>query len=594
MKSKTTALWFVFAAALAAFIWLYETKLQPAPPVHTTLLAGLRAADVTEIQIFPSGSREILAVRTNSIWQLEKPLAYPAQAAAIETLLASLEKLSPALRLNAAEMQGNKNADAEFGFENPQFTLDLDADGQSWHLRVGNMTAPGDGVYVRVVGQAGAYVTDPDWLRQLPRDVNAWRDSALVDLAGSVDWLVITNGTRAIELRRDATNHLWRITSPLQARANNLFMATALEQLSSAKVSQFVTDDPKADLTAYGLQPAALDVWLGSGTNYLAAVHAGKDSPDHAGQVYAQREGWNSVVTVASSTFAPWRGSVNDFRDPRLLDFTAPVAEIDVRGENDFTLLENGTNGWAVAGEKFPADEDSVKEFVGLLTNLRIAEFVKDFATATDLQGFGISTNSRQITLNSNSRDTNSVIAQIVFGTAGTNQIFVKRSDEVFVYALPLDDYKRLPEYGWEFRDRRIWNFSETNIAKITLHQGGQMRQILRTGANAWSLAPGSQGIINPLAIEETAHRLGQLAATGWVGRNFPAPEKFGLDTNNLDLAVELKNGEKHSVDFGGVVPGTQTVFAAVTLDGERWTFVFPAPLCALVAAYLTIPQNTP
>jgi len=592
MKSKTTALWFVFAAALAAFIWLYETKLQPAPPVRTTLLAGLRAAAVTDIQIFPSGTREISALRTNGIWQLEKPLNYPAQSAAIETLLASLEQLSPALRLNAAEMQGRKNADAEFGFDNPQFTLDLDAGDQSWHLQVGNMTAPGDGVYVRVVGQAGAYVTDPDWLRQLPREVNAWRDSALVDLAGSVDWLVITNGTRSIELRRDATNHLWRITSPLQARANNLLIATALEQLSSAKVSQFVNDAP-ADLTAYGLQPAALDVWLGSGTNYLAAVHAGKDLPDHPGQIYAQREGWNSVVTVASDTFAPWRGAVNDFRDPRLLDFTARVAEIDVRGENGFTLLENGANGWTVAGEKFPADEDSVKEFVGLLTNLRIAEFVKDTATATDLQGFGISTNSRQITLRSTAGDTNSVIAQIIFGTAGTNQIFVKRGDEGFVYALSLADYKQLPEYGWEFRDRRIWNFSETNVAEITLHQGGQTRQILRTGANSWSVALGSPGI-NPLAIEETVHRLGQLAATGWAGRNFPAPEKFGLNTNNLDLTVELKNGEKRAVDFGGVVPGTQTVFAAVTLDGERWTFEFPAPLCALVAAYLTIPQNAP
>jgi len=47
-------------------------------------------------------------------------------------------------------------------------------------------------------------------------------------------------------------------------------------------------------------------------------------------------------------------------------------------------------------------------------------------------------------------------------------------------------------------------------------------------------------------------------------------------------------------VDFGGGVPGRRTVYAAVTLDGERWIFEFPPALCALVAAYLTIPQNDP
>jgi hypothetical protein len=120
------------------------------------------------------------------------------------------------------------------------------------------------------------------------------------------------------------------------------------------------------------------------------------------------------------------------------------------------------------------------------------------------------------------------------------------------------------------------------------------MRQLLRTGTNAWSLAPGSQGIINPLAVEETVHRLGELTADGWVGRNFAAPEKLGFDTNNLQIAFELKTGEKYAVDFGGVVPNRKTVFATATLDGERWTFVFPEILAPMVAAYLTLPPNTP
>ena len=59
-------------------------------------------------------------------------------------------------------------------------------------------------------------------------------------------------------------------------------------------------------------------------------------------------------------------------------------------------------------------------------------------------------------------------------------------------------------------------------------------------------------------------------------------------------MTVELKSAEKFVLDFGGTVPQTQTVFAATTLDGDRWIFVFPPPLAQLVAAYLTVPPTTP
>jgi hypothetical protein len=151
----------------------------------------------------------------------------------------------------------------------------------------------------------------------------------------------------------------------------------------------------------------------------------------------------------------------------------------------------------------------------------------------------------------------------------------------------------RLPENGWEFRNRRVWSFTETNIAQVTLRQGGKTRVMVRTGNEKWSLAAG-QGIINPPAIEETMHRLGELTAAGWVARNIAEPEKFGLDKGNLSVTIDLKTGEKLNLDFGTEIPQGQTALAAVTLEGERWAFVFPPVLYQFVATYLTIPANTP
>jgi len=598
MKSNTTTLWLVLAAVLAAAVWFVEKHFQPAAQPDNALLAGLQAADVTSIQVIPPGGREISVIRTNGSWYLERPVAYPARGIAIESLLSTLEKLTPSLRLTAAESATHKNADAEYGFENPQYTLDVTAGEQSWHLKIGSKTAPGDGVYVRLVGGAGLYVTDVDWLQSLPHDVAAWRDTSLVADVSAIDWLVITNGAKAIELRRDPTNRLWRMVRPLQAaRADSAYITTALQQLHTATTTHFVTDDPKADLASFGLQPAELDVWLGQGTNLIDGIHAGKDSTENPGQIFARRDGWNSVVTTAKEAIAPWRGDVNDFRDPHLLDITGSVAEIEVRGVNNFTLQRQGSNQWAVAGEKFPVDMQNLQLFARMLASLRITEFRKDVVTGPDLQGFGLApTNSLSITLRAIAGDTNAVIAGIIFGATETNKVFVKRADEPFVYVLALPDVQQLPRAGWQFRDRHIWSFSPTNVAQVTLHRAGKTQQFIHNGFQKWSVAPGSQGIIpDTVGLEESVNQFGSLATDFWLNRNF-TPEQYGFTTNSPQITFELTSGEKLSLDLGQEIPSatTPTACAAVTLDGDRWAFILSPAIYQLVDLYLKIPAGAP
>jgi hypothetical protein len=591
MNSKTTGIWFTIAAALFALIFVFEHFLRPAAGESSCILSELRPTAVTSVQVIPSGALEICADRTNGAWRLTKPIAYPAQPAAIEALLDALQKLTPATRISAAELRGHHDADTEFGFETPRLSLVIEAGDQRRQLLVGNKTPPGDQVFLRVVGMDGAFVADADWLKFIPRSANDWRDTALVDANNrGLDWIVLTNGTKVIELRRDVTNHLWRMIRPFPARADTDRITDALQRLQTARVTQFITDDPKTDLTGFGLQPADLDLWLGRGTNFISAIHEGKSPTNDPAQVFAKRDEWNAIVTTAKEPLLPWRGSVNDFRDSHLLELIAPVAEVEMLGRDNFTLQRQGSNDWQIVGEKFSVDAENARLFIKTLAGLRVAEFVKDVVTAPDLPTYGLATPTRLITLRSVAGDTNSVMVQLSFGTNQNNEVFVRRSDEDFVYAVTVEDFNRLPEAAWEFRERRIWDFTEGDVVQITLRQNGKTRQIVRNGLNKWSLAAGSQGIINPPAIEETAHRFGGLTAAGWVGRNVTEPEKFGLNTNNLQIVIELKNSTKYTVDFGAELPASQTALAAVMLDGERWAFVFPPVLYQFVLSYLTIP----
>ena len=602
MNSKTTWIWFVVAAMFAAFIFISQHYFRTPATLADAIFPGLQPSEVTSIQIIPAVPLEIRADRVDGSWLLSKPISYPAQSAAIETLLAALQKLAPT-KISPEELRGHTNSDAEFGFDNPQTTLVIGAGDKIWQLKVGNRTAPGDQVYLRVGGMAGVFVSDADWLKFIPRSAADWRSTALVE-AGQNDFdsIILTNDAKVVELHRDTTNRLWRMTRPLQARANNDLINGALLQLQAAQVTQFVTDDTNVDLASFGLQPDDLDLRLGHGTNFTAGIHVGKSLTNGISQIYAKREGWNAIVTTASQPFAPWHGAVNDFRDPYLLELTeqtAPVAEIEVRddGTNNFTLQRQGTNGWRIAGEKFPTDAANVQQFMKTLAGLRVANFVAEAVTGPDLQAYGLEPEpTRRITLRSTIGDSNAVIAQLSFAVR-TNVIFVRRTGEDFIYSITPEDYSRLPDADWEFRDRQIWDFTPKDVAQITLHQDGRTRTMIHDGVNKWSFAAGSQGVITGKSIEDTTTALGDLAAFTWVGRNVTPTEENGFNTNNLQIVFELKNGEKHSVDFGrefqyqGKWPDA---LASVTLDGERWAFLFPPGLYQFVLSYLTIPANVP
>lgn len=591
MNSKHTLTWFVIAVALFMFIFIYEYFQRLTVPESLEILPGLRPLTVTSVQVFPNNAPEISVELTNDTWFLTQPVAYPAQKTAVDGLVDAVQKLKAAMRLSPVEGGQTHNINAEYGFNTPQVSLVIQSGDDRREILVGNKTAPGDQVFLRVVGEDGVFVTDAGWLQHIPQSANDWRDSTLVNLGNNCDSITLTNGVKIIELHANSTNHLWQMTRPLVARANSDFIAGALQGLRNSRVTQFVSDNPNADLTAFGLQPASLDLWLGYASNAVAAIHIGKDSTNDATQVFARREGWNTIVTTPKQPLSPWFGTINDFRDPYLLELTAPVAEIEMLGPdtNRYMLQRLATSAWQIAGEKFPVDAASVQSFIQWLANLRVSEFVKDVVTPADLPAYGLAPPARQIILRSAIGNTNAVIAWLLFGSVHTNEVFVRRADENFIYAITPEDFTRLPEGPpWQFRDHSIWNFSENDITQISVRQNGKTLQMVHNGLNKWSLATGSQGVINPPAIEEVAHDLGTMAAVAWWARGVDNPADYGLKPDNLSITTTLKNGQAYTVDFGTPLSG-QTSLAAVTLDGERWVFIFPPALYQLIMSYLAI-----
>ncbi len=599
MNPRNTLQWVIVAVALIAFILFHQRYLQKTDVGPIKVLPNLKATAATSVQVRPAAQLEIRAERTNGLWQLTEPVVYPAQAVSIEELLAALERLTAAPYVTARELRDRPKSDEEFGFATPQASIIIEQPGYTARLRVGSKTSPGDQVFLQVVGVEGVYVVDADFLKYLPRSVDDWRDTALLNLKGlAFDRLAVTNGAKVFELRRTGTNKLWRMVYPLQARANSAKTEEALGILQTVRVRQFVPGDTSADLETYGLQPPDLEVILGQDTNTVARLQFGKSLADDTRLVYARRVGLNVIVAVPKDLLAPWFDSVNHFRDRYLVSLASPVAAIDVRGQDGSFSLQQQTNGtWRILPQGLPADAGLVKDLVSTLSAMQIVEFKEDVAIAPNLPAYGLASPARQYTLrsaatNSPTGPTNDIIAQLNFGTNQTDKIFAQRADEPsFVYAVKLADFQRLPAASWQMRERRIWNFSTNDVARVIIRQQGRLREIVRNGPDDWTLTSGPAGIINALAVEETVSGLGQLTAAEWVARGAPNRARYGLTEQSHQITLELKNGEKASVEFGSQAPSGDT-YAAVMLDGECWIFDCPAWLADYVQRYLTVPPG--
>ena len=222
------------------FIFFYQRHAGRNGSEPVRVLPNLKAAAVTSVQVRPGARAQIRADRTNGVWQLAEPVVYPAQAASIEKLLAELERLTPAPYITARELRDRPKADEDYGFSDPQASIVIEQPEHPAHLLIGARTPPGDQVFLQVVGVDGVYVVDADFLKYIPRTAEDWRDTTLIDLKGlTFDRLAVTNGAKVFELRRDATNKLWRMVYPLQARANSAKAEESLQLLQGVRIRQF-------------------------------------------------------------------------------------------------------------------------------------------------------------------------------------------------------------------------------------------------------------------------------------------------------------------------------------------------------------------
>jgi hypothetical protein len=590
------------AVLLALIVWVEQPlRRERERQASRVILPGLDASLVTNIEIQSWGQAMIRAVRQSSpgnSWRLTEPVSYPAQSQFIEALLAALAKLEWVDRVSERELAIRPDAQKEFGFTKPRFTILLQGSGPDRRLEIGDLGAFNDQVSLQVVGNNVIYQTAADILQWIPQEKNQWRDLSLLNLTNlSFQTLRVRAAGNEFDLERDATNHLWFMRHPLSARADTPKINDLLIRLQTVSVIAFTNDNPQADLDPYGLQISDTTPELALSfldrTNLVAGLQVGRSLTNFPDFAFARLNDPGNIVVVAREPLKPWHAPYTNFLDQHFISLSPGLVEsIAVQGDDDFVVRKQTNGQWVVAaGKSFPADATLMEYWLAGLTNVP-TEIVK--TVVTDFSPYGLTNPVLQYTVRFGPEAGAQTEARIEFGTNQTGNVFERRLGEDPVNTVSPGDFDRLPRVSWQLRDRQVWSFASSNVVSVTVHQLGGTLAYLRDPDGNWTYAPGfnSQVRINSPALEECVFRLGQLRAIYWDAVGDQPDDHFGFAKTSHEVEFEVKHGatnEIFRIQFGDRSPLIHP-YASVVRDGQRLIFEFPADLYGnLVEPNLTL-----
>jgi hypothetical protein len=585
MNPKHTLYWILLAAAMFGYILLFEWRRPDGQEQSLSaiqLFPGLNSAGVERIEIVRS-NQTILAERREGEWRLVNP-TYPAQSQLIEQWLSRLQEATRRASLAAGEVQAEPSGAAAFGLNPPAASVSLHQPPHRFEFLLGARTAVGEKAYLQFAGTNEVVVTDAVVLDGLPDTVSDWRDPRFVDLSRlAFNRFAVTADEREFEMEFMPETRRWRMTRPRVARVNEGRFIQALQQLQALRVEEFVQDQPGVDLEPYGLHEPALVVEFASGTNLAFGAQFGQSPDNQPDLVYARRSDYPNVVTVSRQVFDAFGVPYRDFLDYRLVDVPLDQAlRIEIQADESFTLERQPNSPWLVtAPHSFRADPALVQSFLSRVSALSIVEVAKEVVTDLDLPNYGLSEPPLSLRFFGPPPATNdppALLVGLAFGTNRDDRTFVRRSDENPVYTVKSEELQLFPQAAFQLRDRRIWNFSTNEVMGVTVHRQNRTDVLVRSQTHQWSVAPGSQGIVNTFALEEAVHRLGTLWARAWVAQGTARLDEYGIPQLDHWVEIELRgSGEprKLRVAFGATSPSGGP-FAAVEFEEGPVVFEFP------------------
>ncbi|MBI3121296.1 MAG: DUF4340 domain-containing protein [candidate division NC10 bacterium] len=215
----------------------------------------------------------------------------------------------------------------------------------------------------------------------------------------AVQEVTITRDGRTIGLRRDGET--WRLTRPVEARADQGPAAALVASLTLARIERIVEEKP-ASLADFGLEPPAVTISLKVRDKAEPiSLLLGKTSPTGS-WVYAKRGDSPAVLMLPANLKGDLEKTPTDLRDKTIVSLDSTKAtRIELKSKDSFIVAaKSGTEWWlesASGGIKVKADGAAIDRLVRAVGDLKAKEFVAE--GAIDIARYGLTRPDYRVTV---------------------------------------------------------------------------------------------------------------------------------------------------------------------------------------------------
>jgi hypothetical protein len=591
MKTRTTLVLLVIAAAVFAYMFFYERKLP------STEEAQRRAQNIVNFShdkidriVIQNGNDKIDLRRQDKKWRLEAPIKDQADSSLIENLLLNLENWQKDTTISAKEIERDKNKLNEYGLSKPKLRLKLIGRDAPPEILFGKDAALEGKMYVRLENSNETFLAGQSIKKELEKKPEEFRDRKLTDLiTAQVSRVVLKSAAGEMDLQKKGDH--WEITRPLRARGDDQKIADLISQVTTARIQQFVADD-RGDLHPYGLAEPRGSITLFAQDDKSASatdssrgeqgqmLQIGGTPEKEKDQIYVRFSPRAFVYTLPKKIEEILNTKPNDVRDRHLIRIDTNILDritIDPQGKAKTVLARKGED-WTIANRKnAPANSSEVRRLIDTLQNEQVTKFVEE--VASDLPKYGLDKPQLRLIFSSfaseNTAETKAgerPFATLAFGKVEGDNVYSRLGDEPFIVAARRGLLDQIFTDPLQWQELSVFKFKPDQIHRFSIVTDKEL-SLVRGANNQWTWVKGS-GDINQTNVQSLLNTLSTLHATRWVGSSAPsnAFEKLQLV---VTFTTSPDDKALHKLTVGSSTPDGMW-FARV--DEREDAFVINAP----------------
>ena len=321
----------------------------------------------------------------------------------------------------------------------------------------------------------------------------------------------------------------WKITSPISLIGDADSISTILYAISPLETDR-VIEEKAGDLKRYGLAEPAVEASATGKDGKPQKLLVGDDVPT-GGSAYAMLAGDPRVFLISSSAKTNFDKGLKDLRDKRLLpvDFNN-ISKIEIVSPKLNLAFSSNNGQWLLQAPKDVRGDTSKLE--GVVEKLRLAT-MDPSAPDTDMKKAASSFSSGTPVATVKATD-----------ASGSQELQVRKSkDDYYAKTTAMEGaFKVTKELGEaihkdldDFREKRLFDFAESNPEKIEIHSGSKSYFLTRNGEDWWS--DGKK--MDAVSIDSLLRAIRMLSATKFVSSGFSSTAATLIATSNGGKRVE-------------------------------------------------------